>query len=411
MVPSTRIVVIADRSAAYERSTPHQELGDALRAALSLLDDAGDLVNVGADLSAEEPDWAGWGTLRRERPLNLRERAHGRERYNQAPLIDADGNVVTLAQDMRDHLVYVAHPGRPSKDVEDEIDDFLDGAPGQRSAFGVLPHRAAHDVALPEKMRSANAVSWTSSIDEAGDDVLAAAGLAPQSRTAFISYSRHDAGKARQLHDALRARRFTVFLDTYDIAPGVVFEPVLYDAIVEQGLLVLLESLASAMSRWVTEELAEAQRQRAALVGVTIDQRGTSPAIPAAWRTPWTTADQVATFVVRQHRVQSMLRREALARALHHALDLQHLRPSVQSFGCLSTAGPVGTELRPPTPREFRVLDHVRANGGYKRAGIVAPQSTLPAKRLDVEWLSRSSVIRMYPEGLINVVGPDFAAP
>jgi hypothetical protein len=85
----------------------------------------------------------------------------------------------------------------------------------------------------------------------------------------FLSYANEDRDRARALADVLRAQGRTVFWDR-TIAPGMVFDEVIGDALRGAGCVVVLWSRASTVSNWVKEEADDAA-QRNILVPALID--------------------------------------------------------------------------------------------------------------------------------------------
>ncbi len=85
----------------------------------------------------------------------------------------------------------------------------------------------------------------------------------------FLSYANEDRDRARALADVLRAQGWTVFWDR-TIAPGMVFDEVIGDALRSAGCVVVLWSRASTVSNWVKEEADDAA-QRNILVPALID--------------------------------------------------------------------------------------------------------------------------------------------
>jgi hypothetical protein len=61
-----------------------------------------------------------------------------------------------------------------------------------------------------------------------------------------------------QLFDALSARVFEVFLDTYDIAPGVDFQAALWHRLCDSDVLVMLDTKTYFESRWTNAEFGRA---------------------------------------------------------------------------------------------------------------------------------------------------------
>ncbi|QSQ17923.1 toll/interleukin-1 receptor domain-containing protein [Myxococcus landrumensis] len=84
-------------------------------------------------------------------------------------------------------------------------------------------------------------------------------GLMRSRRLVFISYKRDESrGVALQLHHALEARSFEVFLDTHSIQRGDEFQPMLWDRMGDTDLLILLDTPHAFTSKWVEQEVARA---------------------------------------------------------------------------------------------------------------------------------------------------------
>ncbi len=85
----------------------------------------------------------------------------------------------------------------------------------------------------------------------------------------FLSYSRHDVDKARQLPWALEDERFMVFWDRH-IQAGQNFDQVIRRELDEAGAVVVLWSQDSVASDWAKDE-AERAKARGVLVPVAVD--------------------------------------------------------------------------------------------------------------------------------------------
>ncbi len=85
----------------------------------------------------------------------------------------------------------------------------------------------------------------------------------------FLSYSRHDEDKARQLARALEDEGFTVFWDRH-IQAGQIFDQVIRRELDEAGAVIVLWSRDSVTSDWVKDE-AERAKARGVLVPVLVD--------------------------------------------------------------------------------------------------------------------------------------------
>jgi hypothetical protein len=89
--------------------------------------------------------------------------------------------------------------------------------------------------------------------------LLECAGLLPRQRRVFLSYKRDESSQAAmQLFDALSARHFDVFLDTYGVAPAEDFQTVLWHRLCECDVLVMLDTSSYFASRWTSAEFGRA---------------------------------------------------------------------------------------------------------------------------------------------------------
>ena len=127
---------------------------------------------------------------------------------------------------------------------------------------------------LPSDLAHLNALEWPEAPPEAPAappvlDILRFAGLSESDRRVFISYKRSEASAvAEQLLDALRRRRFDVFLDLYSIDHGESFQAALKAELVSRAMVVLLQSPGIGESQWVMEEVHCAQANKLGLLAV-----------------------------------------------------------------------------------------------------------------------------------------------
>ncbi|MCY4139476.1 MAG: toll/interleukin-1 receptor domain-containing protein [Rhodobacteraceae bacterium] len=90
--------------------------------------------------------------------------------------------------------------------------------------------------------------------------VLESIGLLRAQRRLFISYRRTESqAVAVQLHDALSARGFHVFLDTHSIRPGKLFQDNLWHSLCDSDVMVMLDTATYFRSKWTREEFGRAQ--------------------------------------------------------------------------------------------------------------------------------------------------------
>jgi hypothetical protein len=124
-----------------------------------------------------------------------------------------------------------------------------------------LDNFAAH---TPESLRAFNGMKWEG--DEAPSEivhfVLEALGLEERQRLVFLSHRRSDAlALAEQLHDQLIKSRFWPFVDRFDIEPAEDVQQRIYATLEETAFVVLVESPAAALSKWVLKEVNYAVKQ------------------------------------------------------------------------------------------------------------------------------------------------------
>jgi len=125
--------------------------------------------------------------------------------------------------------------------------------PPEVSAFNALPYPGASEKQA-EVLASA---------------VLEALGLMPTKRRIFLSYRRTEAREvALQLHDALRSRQFSVFLDTHEIRYGGRFQDALWHQLSDCDVLLMLDTKGYFASRWTEEEFGRAGSMRLGILRV-----------------------------------------------------------------------------------------------------------------------------------------------
>ena len=134
---------------------------------------------------------------------------------------------------------------------------------------------------LPPEVSAFNALQYEGA-SEAQAAALASAiletlGLMPAKRRIFLSYRRDEAREvALQLHDALRARQFSVFLDTHEIRYGGRFQDALWHQLGDCDVLLMLDTKGYFVSRWTEEEFGRAGNMRLGILRVGFP--GVSPA-------------------------------------------------------------------------------------------------------------------------------------
>jgi hypothetical protein len=141
---------------------------------------------------------------------------------------------------------------------------------------------------LPPEISEFNALAYTGESQQQAESlsssVLETLGIIPSRRRIFLSYRRVEAKEAAlQLHDALRARQFAVFLDTHEIGFGDKFQDVLWHNLSDSDVLLMLDTKGYFMSRWTEEEFGRAGSMRLGILRV---------AFPGVSQVPVTTLTQ-----------------------------------------------------------------------------------------------------------------------
>lgn len=111
---------------------------------------------------------------------------------------------------------------------------------------------------IPEVLRPIQAIKWIDSNSRfnLAHIILRELGLTEKERKVFLSYRRSDGQEmANQLFDALRRKRFEVFLDDFSIEIGEDFQAKLWNSLGDYAFLVLLESPEAEESEWIFEEI------------------------------------------------------------------------------------------------------------------------------------------------------------
>ena len=112
---------------------------------------------------------------------------------------------------------------------------------------------------VPDPLCPINGRRWDD--DKIPGDILRMFRLTRNLRQAFISYRRMDSTPvAHALYDALSRRGYHVFLDTASVEAAVKFQDILWDRLADMDFLILLDSPNCLTSRWVLEELTQANQ-------------------------------------------------------------------------------------------------------------------------------------------------------
>lgn len=134
-----------------------------------------------------------------------------------------------------------------------------------------VPDLSKFHAAIPTALCDLNGISLSSdhSMDAIANLVLENLGLLRRMRRLFISY-RHisSSHEAVQIRHELDARGYDVFLDSYSVPKGDVFQEVLWQRLADSDVAILLDTADFLDSRWTKEELAQAEAMTVGVVQV-----------------------------------------------------------------------------------------------------------------------------------------------
>jgi hypothetical protein len=121
------------------------------------------------------------------------------------------------------------------------------------------------------KLQSINAAFWRDEVSELIPAILARLGYTAEVPRIFISYRRNEAqALANQLFDALTRRNFEVFLDHVSVPPGLYFQRRLAQQLGDKTVVLVIESAGLLNSEWTRYEIATAQLNGLALIGLQV---------------------------------------------------------------------------------------------------------------------------------------------
>jgi hypothetical protein len=305
---------------------------------------------------------------------------------------------------VRNVLVVVAGQAGPTPEIERLVGDWV--AQGME-ALGVVQVGLNPDVVLPQRIRTLNALVWRSDPREVLPDLVDSLLLDGEERRVFISYARADGSAvADRVFDVLERMRFDVFLDRFRLPPGSDFLERIQDEILDKAMVVVIETPRAIRSHWVRQEVSVAAARRLGLAAVNLGGSDVVREVDELARCRIDDDDEIARFLVEQHRVQLLDRREALRESVYQALRHAGLSPSAITEAphgfVVDEPGRrrvLGLSVRPADLHRFRTA-YEQANGA--EAYLVHPQPAHHRRRRDLGWLSGLSQVVEIDEGRID---------
>jgi TIR domain len=229
---------------------------------------------------------------------------------------------------------------------------------------------------VPPALLQVNGMAWGSA-EVIAEEVLRHLGLTERDRRVFLSYFRKEATPlAYQLYDELNRRRFSVFLDVFDIDHGEFVQGRIVQAIQHTSFVLLLYSPGVENSEWIEKEINLALTQDLGLMALAFPGAATRPPfgmVPNDLRLELTgklapgkdgrisdaAVEHVCLEIEREHADQFRSRRERLIRDVSQSLGKSAVRVGSESLRCKVNSSDLFIRLsaRPPEPRDLYLLN------------------------------------------------------
>jgi hypothetical protein len=231
---------------------------------------------------------------------------------------------------------------------------------------------------LPE-LHAVNGLAWSNSV-EIAEEVLRHLGITERDRRIFLSYLRREASPlAYQLFEELHRRRFSVFLDVFEIEHGEFVQDRIEQALQHTSFVLLLYSPSVEASEWIEKEINFAMVRELGLMALALP--GSAATLPFMMtprdrvlplknedpdrdleedgRLTPSGLDRVCLEIEREHADQFRSRRERLMHDLRSVLGASAVRVGAQSFRYLAGESEIFLRLtpRPPEARDVFLLD------------------------------------------------------
>jgi hypothetical protein len=276
-------------------------------------------------------------------------------------------------------------------------------------------------------LANTNALTWSPRDPLMAGRVLDAADIGARRRRVFISYVRRESSAlAEQLFDRLQRERFSVFLDSFTLEPGIDFEERLQEELADKGTVLVLETRSNGHRTWTRFEVDFARRHRLGLLALRLPKGRAVAGIDQGRRRAVSSLDRrgraspaamdalVAWLVLASSRAEEH-RRAYLRNALADALSLH----GVQRLSFVAPDVLIAQDTR-GQPFSVRVSSLPAELSDFHYAGrhrppaidayVVAPGQFVRWRRRDpIEWLTQQTRVQLYDEGEIDALAQDVA--
>lgn len=203
-----------------------------------------------------------------------------------ALLATIDGMIAPFGLKLGGGVDLLDPKGCPTRDSKAAFTALYFGGPEDPESTAILPDLLQANVPIipivdeltgfsakvPASLRAANGVELKGAgpkFEAIAAATLECLGLLRRQRRVFVSYRRVDsANVALQLHEALNARGFDVFLDTHDVRPGEDFQATLWHRLCDSDVMIMLDTPSYFGARWTAAEIGRALAKKIAVLGL-----------------------------------------------------------------------------------------------------------------------------------------------
>lgn len=262
---------------------------------------------------------------------------------------------------------------------------------------------------VPTALYPINGMAW-GVLPAIAEEVLRHLGLTERDRRVFLSYLRRETTPlAYQLYDELHRRRFSVFLDSFEIEHGEWVQNRIEEALQYTSFVLLLYSPSVETSEWIESEINFALTEELGLVALALpggEKQAPFRMTPSDRRvqldpselendgrlTPMA-LDRICLEIEREHADQFRSRRERMIHDLTEALGNSAVRVGSQSLRYKGKKSEVFIRLkpRPPESLDLYLLDEdcPIEEGELKppRRALVAIKGGFRENRNLTEWV------------------------
>jgi TIR domain-containing protein len=232
---------------------------------------------------------------------------------------------------------------------------------------------------MPKDLHGVNGLAWGNP-GEIAEEVLRHLGLTERDRRIFLSYLRAEGTPITyQLYEELHRRRFSVFVDTFEIEHGEWVQDRIEQALHHTSFVLLLYSPSVETSEWIEKEINFAMVHELGLMAlalpgsgatlpfkmtpedriVPLSDKGSRPDLEKDGTLTPDGLERICLEIEQEHADRFRARRERLLQDLGSALGGKAIRVGTQSLRYQGAKSEVFLRVspRPPEARDLYMLD------------------------------------------------------